>query len=133
MKRVCLQCKSEFQLNPRLGINWAEKVGKGKYCSTKCAGLSRRGKHSSPATQFKKTITKSDQRSHPRYSDGIWSYRKWKKDSCTDCGSTDNLFVHHLDENRHNNELDNLRTVCAKCHVNIYHPRKFRGNQYVKV
>lgn len=131
LKRKCQYCKSVFYLNPRLGVKWAEKSGKGKFCSTKCAGLSRRGTRNSPDTEFRETKTLQDWTSHKRFVDGIWSYSRWKKSECEDCGSTRYLLVHHLDHDRHNNNLTNLRTVCAKCHCNTYHPRKFHGNQYV--
>lgn len=51
---------------------------------------------------------------------------------CEDCGSNDNLEVHHkikLDqfENRHNspkNSQDNLRVLCRKCHNIAHHSKK---------
>lgn len=67
-----------------------------------------------------------------RYIDGRTTYRKFKGNKCFDCGSIKNLIVHHKDENRKNNVRSNLRTVCAKCHCNIYHLRQFHGNQYTK-
>jgi hypothetical protein len=61
-------------------------------------------------------------------------YRKYfLKESCEDCGSKKNIVVHHLDKNRKNNNTSNLKTVCTKCHFNIYHKRKFYGNQYTKI
>lgn len=51
------------------------------------------------------------------YKDGIGTYTKYKKDSCEICGSTENLCVHHKDENRHNNHPSNLQTLCRKCHT----------------
>ena len=44
------------------------------------------------------------------------TYRKVKKDKCELCGSNLYLCVHHKDGNRQNNSLDNLLTVCKKCH-----------------
>lgn len=35
---------------------------------------------------------------------------------CVHCGSTENLNVHHIDQNHDNNLLDNLLVLCAKCH-----------------
>lgn len=39
---------------------------------------------------------------------------------CTECGATENLVVHHIDESRKtgqlNNDLENLVTLCRKCH-----------------
>lgn len=36
--------------------------------------------------------------------------------SCELCGSTQNLQVHHKDEDPRNNDLRNLKTLCASCH-----------------
>lgn len=46
----------------------------------------------------------------------INNYRKLKKDKCELCGSKNYLCVHHKDGNRHNNALENLITVCKRCH-----------------
>ena len=39
------------------------------------------------------------------------------KPSCESCGSTDRLSLHHLDEDRTNNSLANLQTLCPSCHT----------------
>ena len=59
---------------------------------------------------------------HPNYTDGVASYRKKAlraKKSCEDCGNRDErvLEVHHLDENRRNNLIENLIVLCANCHL----------------
>lgn len=39
---------------------------------------------------------------------------------CTMCGYKENkaaLIVHHIDEDRHNDEIDNLIILCANCHA----------------
>lgn len=40
---------------------------------------------------------------------------------CEDCGSQDNLLVHHIDQNRTNNEFNNFKVVCSSCHAIIHH------------
>lgn len=37
---------------------------------------------------------------------------------CHDCGNNDRrvLLVHHIDRNRKNNKLSNLRWLCRNCH-----------------
>lgn len=35
---------------------------------------------------------------------------------CSDCGSTKNLEIHHIDGDRSNNNSDNAKTVCQDCH-----------------
>lgn len=124
MKKVCLICKNTFYLNPRLGLNWAKKTNRGRFCSRGCYYIYRKGMRVAPETEFKKG------QKPVNFKTGIWGYRKFLKEECFNCQSTKNLIVHHLDQNRNNNNPENLRTVCAKCHTNIYHPRLFYGNQY---
>lgn len=60
------------------------------------------------------------------------TYRKLVKKECEICSSTHNLCVHHLDENRKNNNLDNLLTVCQKCHGQI-HAKNIQHVQFDKI
>ena len=52
-----------------------------------------------------------------------WIYQTLKRDnySCVDCKNTSNVVVHHIDGSRKtgvlNNNLDNLITLCKKCHA----------------
>ena len=50
------------------------------------------------------------------------SYRKLKKEKCTDCGIEDKrlLIVHHKDGNRKNNKESNLVTLCWNCHFKAH-------------
>lgn len=123
-QRVCLSCGYNFYLNPRLGLKWAEKTGKGKFCTTKCAGESKKGTHNSRNTEFKKVSSEQEWRGSARFKTGIWSYSRWKKDKCEECGDDDRLVVHHIDRNRNNNLLNNLVTLCHECHWD-----KHRGNR----
>lgn len=43
-------------------------------------------------------------------------YDRFMKDACERCGSTELLLVHHRDRNRSNNDLENLETLCKRCH-----------------
>jgi 5-methylcytosine-specific restriction endonuclease McrA len=59
---------------------------------------------------------------HPNYVNGDGSYRRLAFNSlsnkCSDCGNEDErvLEVHHIDENRKNNNIENLVILCANCH-----------------
>ena len=79
------------------------------FCSRSCA------------TVINNTLYKSGE-DHPNYIDGVGSYRgkalKYYEPKCQVCGYDILvvLEVHHIDEDRYNNELDNLRVVCPTHH-----------------
>lgn len=63
---------------------------------------------------------------------GITGYRKLVvKKECAYCNSTKNLLIHHLDENRHNNELSNLVVLCKSCHQKHHCQRSPITGQYL--
>jgi len=41
--------------------------------------------------------------------------------SCSICGSTENLELHHIDNNRENNDLSNIQLLCRNCHRSQMH------------
>lgn len=43
--------------------------------------------------------------------------RKYREMVCEECNTTKKLHVHHKDENPSNNDLSNLQTLCASCHL----------------
>jgi hypothetical protein len=47
-------------------------------------------------------------------------------DRCVECGSTTHLCVHHRDFEKWNHSLDNLETLCRRCHT-----RKHRSHERV--
>ena len=61
---------------------------------------------------------------------GIQTYRRAKSTECKWCGSKNNLLVHHLDENRYNNDISNLITLCKRCHQNFHTKRNMTTGRY---
>jgi len=56
---------------------------------------------------------------NPHYKNGIRTGKRMLleiKKLCEHCGTEQDLQVHHLDENRQNNELTNLKLLCRSCH-----------------
>ena len=43
-----------------------------------------------------------------------------KGDSCRECGSKEEIEVHHIDTDRWNNDLDNLIPLCHECHMAVH-------------
>jgi 5-methylcytosine-specific restriction endonuclease McrA len=65
---------------------------------------------------------------HPNWKGGLYAYRRMMKQSsapqmCTLCKIKDKrvLAVHHVDENRKNNNIDNLQWLCHNCHHLVHH------------
>jgi 5-methylcytosine-specific restriction endonuclease McrA len=55
--------------------------------------------------------------------------RKFRAKQCKICGSKKNLEIDHIDSDRSNNTVDNLQTLCRRCHIqktNEYDERKVR-------
>lgn len=55
------------------------------------------------------------------------NYRTFKGERCEDCGFvatvSAQLDVHHVDEDRTNNDPQNLQTLCANCHRAVKHKK----------
>jgi len=67
-------------------------------------------------------------RKRKRKAHGITKlFRKVKKENCEICGfipvNSCQLDIHHQDENKKNNSLNNLQTLCANCHRLIHFMR----------
>jgi len=47
-----------------------------------------------------------------------------KEEECHECGTTVDIEVHHIDEDRFNNALKNLLPLCHDCHMKVHngHP-----------
>lgn len=56
------------------------------------------------------------------------------KHICCNCGDvrTSVLIVHHIDENRDNNDLDNLIILCANCHSLVHYDNLVIDNNILK-
>lgn len=71
---------------------------------------------------------------HYRWKGGVRVYRTKKLSTvplvCSNCGAKEivrkrsNLYVHHIDEDRSNNSLDNLQVLCASCHRKVHNLSK---------
>lgn len=66
------------------------------------------------------------------YKTGIGSYKQKIKCNCEFCGNSKYLCVHHIDENRFNNEEDNLATLCRSCHVIVHAFNRDQNGKFTK-
>jgi hypothetical protein len=61
-----------------------------------------------------------------------WRARKHKQPTCSECGTDNDLHVHHIDRNPANNDPANLQTLCSSCHLKL-HWREDRAKRMVGV
>lgn len=114
-RRVCIKCKGEIP---------EHKYSNAKYCSDKCRSAYIAYQHCLRHGKFKNPGVGSggNQKGekNPNYKTGIGTYSKnafeYYGRKCNRCNSEQNLLVHHKDENRTNNSIENLEVLCKRCH-----------------
>ena len=66
------------------------------------------------------------------YKNGIGTYKAKRKGQCEFCGDIRFLCVHHIDENRFNNDDANLATLCRSCHVLVHANPRDPDGKFIK-
>ena len=112
---VCLRCDTQLKGQQR------------KFCSQKCSSYYhklQKGDFNSPGVGSGNNQWGED---NHQYKTGIGTFRSKALEAygnvCSDCGKDgeqETLDVHHIDENRKNNVLENLKVVCRSCHKKYY-------------
>src|SRR5689334_2122982 len=87
---------------------YLREVGVPKTCSRIC--------HNRRIAAEAKTSGRLRGTGNPKWRGGIQIYRRFRKDACERCGAKSKLIVHHKNEDRYDNRLDNLETLCRRCH-----------------
>jgi len=108
---ICAYCQKEFRVNP-------SQVAKGrtKHCSQSCQIKDRWGK-GNPNWQGGKSFEPYGPEFNQKLKEQI---RLRDGEKCRLCGEPANdrcLDVHHIDYDKTNNKLENLITLCFRCHV----------------
>src|ERR1700686_4797102 len=107
--KLCETCGATFR-RKRFTSGTLEDFGcylKRRFCSLSCANSQSKGGN-------------SRSRSHVRARQHVGLF-------CEVCGSTENLVVHHVDENWSNNDPLNLQTLCATCHKSWHASQRAHG------
>lgn len=116
---ICLRCEKKFHYL-RAGI---AKGRKKVFCSLEC----RRGVYLRDSKENKEV--NRERSFYPRELKRPGGTREQAliRDSnkCLMCESSDKVEVHHIDYNKKNSDIDNLMTLCKKCHGLTHHNRGF--------
>ena len=123
MELICIDCLNQFKAKRKDTLRCP--VCKKKHASYKTM-LSRKKHH----PEIEMGVGSGNSYKNKHRALGIQTYRRAKKTKCEWCGSTNNLLVHHLDENRYNNNIDNLITLCKRCHQNLHTKRNMTTGRY---
>lgn len=127
---VCIKCNNVIT-NKRKGL---------KFCSSKCRSAYNAYQWCLRNNKFVKPGVGSggsqEGEDNHMYKTGKGSYSKKGfanlPNICNRCQSLERLLVHHIDENRDNNELHNLEILCKRCHQKHHETRDEQG-KYAKV
>lgn len=123
MIKICENCGEAFKADKK------ERL----YCSQECYHDNiehdyAKGKH---WTLSKETREKMSGENNHAYIDGrskepygsnwtkVLKNKIKERDGykCQNCRTMDDLVVHHIDNDKHNNDIDNLVTLCRSCHT----------------
>ena len=138
MRNICLECNIDFYVKPS-----QVKRGRGKYCSKSCFNLAKKEICKGEGNnQFGKHWAIGN--GNPNWRGGIqksigytWDFKRIAKlirkrddHKCVLCGMPQEeqkkkLTVHHIDENKINNNPSNLMTVCNSCHCKLHKPHRY--------
>lgn len=127
--RKCLLCNKEFFVH----LYRSTDLKRGRYCSKECGYLSRRGKHLSPLTEFKKGNIPSKNRKLPSGArhhfwkgdnvgnNALHSWVKRKLGSpakCEFCNTTESKRFEWANKSgNYKRDLSDWLRLCKKCHI----------------
>ena len=126
MKIICKQCKNKFDIYPARVF----KQNKGKFCSRTCYTQSR---FLGDRKKSRTDITR-DYHNKKRFGGNKYLAMERDKYKCQYCFTDKNLEIHHIDGTGYksvkdlkdcNNNLENLLTLCHKCHLKVTNNSRF--------
>lgn len=143
-KRICENCHKEYQptgyrqkyckdckleVERRKSLERWKKNGRPQYSNDKWE------KCEDGKWRYKKHGYNQKGENNNNYKNGIGTYNKKafenQEHCCSNCGATENLLVHHKDEDRTNNDLSNLTILCKKCHQEHHMERDKENGRFI--
>lgn len=131
VRKVCIKCGN---LIPE------HKYRSAKYCSEKCSSAIRTLKYNIKHGKVQKPGVGSEgnQRGerNNQWKNGKTKFRETAFANyphvCNRCETTESLLVHHRDENRLNNLVENLEILCKRCHQQHHTIKDKTTGKYIK-
>lgn len=131
--RACVETRRRVCM--RVGCDNPIRYGGAKYCSPRCRNAQnaynwavKTGKIVNPGVGSGGNQLAEN---NPNYKNGIGDYSErglsHYRRICNRCSSEENLLVHHIDEDRTNNNLSNLEVLCKSCHQKHHLKRDAEG------
>ena len=130
---TCKKCNKIFQKEMKSSYVWyCEDCRKKRNVEINMAVKKRKHPETEVGVGSGNSTKNKSHYYHPSFKTGIQAYRHIYRDShkdikCEKCGSTKFLCIHHLDENRNNNSLENLQCLCKSCHQKLHCKRNEKG------
>lgn len=130
-RRVCIRCGGGI---PPFRYKSA------KYCDALCRGRDASYKSAVKSGRIKNPGVGSggaqDGEKNYGYKTGIGKYSqkafKYYGRRCNRCTDINDLLVHHKDENRTNNSIENLEVLCKRCHQIHHTVRDTATGRYIQ-
>jgi hypothetical protein len=120
LNKTAVQIAEEFGWTSSVVKKWARKHG----LSSKPTSYWNKGRPAWNKGLTKKTDARVAQLADSRrnYTGGLTNRTCARAvgEVCEICGKKHNLNVHHVDEDRRNNDLSNLMTLCVSCHHAVH-------------
>ena len=128
-RRVCIRCGNVLPSDRQ------------KFCSDKCRSCYTTQQYRIRRNMIKKPGVGSGNNqgyheTHATWKSGIGTFKQIAFEHypkiCNRCGSSKYICVHHIDENRYNNVIENLEVLCKKCHQAHHAKRDPITGKYIK-
>lgn len=130
---TCKKCNKTFQKEMKSSYVWyCEDCRKKRNVEINMAAKKRKHPETEIGVGSGNSTRNKSHYNHPSFKTGIQAYRNIYKDAhkdikCELCGSTKYLCIHHIDENRENNNISNLQCLCKKFHQKLHCKRNKKG------
>lgn len=126
--KKCLTCGKEIYVQKGM-------INNKKFCSLSCKSKYPKNLEISIKNLNKVNRNRLKKENNPNWKGKNCNYRKYAfekyPNKCIVCDSDKKLIAHHLNCNRENSEIENIRILCQNCHslIHRYVEQRNNGNE----